>query len=276
MYKFLLLSSILISLFALEANAATYLQVQGPVNGTLNNNGTIFLGKLGPGQSFYVQASASTDNASGSYVNIGWDTLTAINLPPGWSMEQSPLYQNPMKLKITASPYASDGTYNITIRAVNINNYSRLGNLTIHAYVNITRNVFTLSVSPSVVNAGIGQPTDLMVSINNTGISDDPFVINLEGLPAWNVSYEVVARHSAVSTFVYPVSVGEPGVYRVNLTAASATSPLINSSVPITIRAQASLFNDYYATGQGVVISPVIVEPAYSLMLLLSHIFSRL
>lgn len=86
----------------------------------------------------------------------------------------------------------------------------------------------------------------------------------------------MVAQHSAISSFVYPVYAEEPGVYKINLTVTSATSLLITRSYPITLNVQASLFNDYYAVGQGVIISPVIVEPAYGFMLLLSDIFRLL
>ncbi len=266
-----ILFAVSLSILSLSASAATYLQVQGPVNGTLDNNGSIYLGTVGPGQSFYIQALPSTDNASGAYINIGWDTLTAVSLPTGWSAQASPLYENPMKLKVTASPYAADGTYKLVIRAVNLENYSRIGNLTIYAYVNVTPDVLGVSVAPSTVDLGVGQPTNLRVTINNTGISDDPFIINVAGLPAWNVSDEVIAQPLSVSTFVYPIYFGEPGVYHVNVTATSATSPLVAQSSPITLDVKASLLNDYYAVGQGVVVSPVIVEPAYSLMLLLSE-----
>ena len=68
---------------------ATYVSVQGPVNANLTNNGFVYLGKVGPGESFYILASATTTNASGSVVNIGWDRLEAINLPSGWSMQAS-------------------------------------------------------------------------------------------------------------------------------------------------------------------------------------------
>ncbi len=274
--NYTLFSIALISVLALGVSAKPYLTVQGPVNGTLYQNGSVFLGNLGPGQSFYIEASPSTANASGAYVNVGWDTLEALNLPQGWSAQASPLYENPMKLKITASPYAQGGRYNLTIRAVNLQNYSKIGNLTINAEVNVTQNVFNLSVTPGVVDTGVSLPTNLYIKINNTGISEDPFLININGLPAWNVSEEVIAQHSAVSTFVYPVYVDEPGIYHINLTATSATSPLITRSYPIMLNAQASLLNDYYAVGQGVVISPVIMEPAYSFMLLLSDCYRLL
>ena len=58
-----------------------------------------------------------------------------------------------------------------------------------------------------------------------------------------------------------------------NLTVTSASSPLITKSYAITLNSQSSLSNDYYALGQGVVISPIILEPAYSVMMLLSEIY---
>ncbi|MCL5419926.1 MAG: hypothetical protein M1354_03565 [Candidatus Marsarchaeota archaeon] len=269
-----------LALAALSALAFTAsamdLAIQGPVNGTLHQGGSIYLGKLGPGESFYILASASTPNATGSYINIGWDTLQALNLPSGWSAQPSPLYENPMKLKITASPYAQNGIYNLTIRAVNVQNYSRLGNLTVHAYVNVTQNVFSLDVSPTSISTGVDQPSDLHITINNTGISGDPFLVNAYGLPAWNVSREAVSGPSSVSTLDYPVYVDEPGQYVFNLTVTSATSPLITQSRRITLDVQASVLNDYYATGHGVVLSPIIVEPAYGLMLLLSDAYNYL
>ena len=189
---------------------ATYVSVQGPVNANLTNNGFVYLGKVGPGESFYILASATTTNASGSVVNIGWDRLEAINLPSGWSMQASPLYENPMKLKVSV-PYNISGTYNLTIRAVNVGNYSRLGNLTFTAQVDVTNNVFNVSVSPRNISAGVGQPVDINVKIVNIGIADEPFNISAQGLPAWNFSDDVIALHSRTSSFVYPVYVNEPG-----------------------------------------------------------------
>jgi hypothetical protein len=255
---------------------AMYLKVEGPVNGTLYNNGSIFLGKVGPGESFYILASPTTTNATGFLVNIGWDTLEAIKLPQGWSSQPSPLYENPMKMKVTVSPNAQNGTYEIILRAVNVGNYSKLGNLTFYAYINVTPNVFELNVSPTNIEAGIGQPVNLHISINNTGISDDPFIINAYGLPAWNVSDEVIALHGRVSKFIYPVFVNEPGLYKFNLSVSSATSPLIHKQYEITLLGKASVANDYSAINEGVVLSPVIYEPVYSLMLLIDYIYKAI
>ena len=219
-------------------------------------------------------ASATTTNQSGTSVNVGWDTLTAVTLPNGWSSQASPLYENPMKMKVTVSPYAKNGTYQLTLRAVNVGNYSRLGNLTINAYVNVTPNVFTAQVGPSVLVAGVGQPVNLNIKLNNTGASDDPFMIDAYGLPAWKSPVEVIAAHSTENSYAYPVFADEPGTYFFNLTINSTTSHLVQKSYAEELDVRASLLNDYGATGQGVVLSPIIYEPAYALMLLLKGAYA--
>lgn len=254
-------------------NASTYLTVIGPVSGTLYNNQSVYLGKVGPGESFYVLANPNTTNMTGTYVNIGWDTLEALNLPNGWSSQQSPLYENPMKMKITVSPDAQYGSYRLTLRAVNVQNYSRLGNLTFFGSVNVTPNVFSVGVSPGSLSSGIGQPVNLNIEINNTGISDDPFTISATGLPAWNITNEVISLHSTKNTFAYPIFADEPGVYNLNLSVASATSPLVRVSYPVRFVVKESLLNDYNAVGNGIDLSPIIFEPAYVFMSALGYVY---
>lgn len=266
-----------VSVFVLLTTSlgATYISIIGPVTANLTQNQTIYLGKVGPGQSFYVLANATTTNASGTkLINIGWDKLYAPLLPQGWSMQQSPLYENPMKMKITVAPNAAYGEYKVPLTAVNVGNYSKLGNMTFFAYVNVTSNVFQLNVSPTTVSAGTGQPVNLYITINNTGISDDPFIINAYGLPAWNISYQVISIHGIAKTFIYPVFIDEPGQYKFNLTVTSSSSNLVSQSYGIDLISQASLLNDYSAIGQGVVLSPVLYGPVYSVMLLINYLYS--
>ncbi len=257
---------------------ATYLSVIGPKSANLTENQSLYLGKVGPGQSFYVLANATTTNQSGALITggPGWDKLYAVSLPQGWSQQPSPLYENPMKMKITVSPNAAYGQYMLTLRAQNIGNYSKLGNLTFYAYVNVTPDVFKLNVTPTSLSAGTGQPANLYITINNTGISDDPFIINAYGLPAWNVSYQVISLHGTSKTFIYPVFIDEPGSYNFNLTVTSTSSSLISQSYQINLVSQASLLNDYGAIGQGVVLSPVIYGPVYSVMLLINYVYAAL
>ena len=271
-----MLSIIVLTLSLFAITNATYLNVLGPASAVLQNGQSIYLGKVGPGESFYVEASASTTNASGFLINIGWDRLASANLPAGWYSQPSLLYENPMKIKVTVPPTDLNGTYNFTLEAINVGNESKLGNLSVTAHVNVTPNVFNLSVAPVNIRSGIDQPTNLYITVNNTGISDDPFSINVYGLPAWNVSEQVVALHATQSTYVYPVYVNESGNYQFNLTVSSTTSPLIKRSYPISLVASASLFNDYSAVGQGVILSPVVFYPSYELMLFLSYVYNTI
>ena len=256
-----------------EISASTYLGVIAPVSSNLYSNQSIYLGKVGPGESFYVLASPNTTSPNGNYINIGWDTLQAVNLPAGWSSQSSPLYENPMKMKITVGPNTQYGIYKIGIRSVNIENLSGLGNLTFYGLVNVTPDVFDLSVSPTSLSSGIGQPTNLYITINNTGISDDPFIISAKGLPAWNVSEEVISLHATKNSYTYPIFQEEPGVYDFNLTVAAATSPLISESYPLRFIVKESLLNDYNAVGNGIGLSPIIFEPAYAFMSALSYLY---
>ncbi len=269
-----LLYVLLFAASLISAVSATYLNIQGPVQATMHNGDGIYLGKVGPGESFYVSASATTTNATGYQVNIGWDQLKAENLPQGWYSQPSLLYANPMQIKVTVPNTEVNGTYNFTLEAVNVQNYSRLGNISVMAYVNVTPDVFNVSVSPTDIQSGISQPTNLRIVINNTGISDDPFNINLIGLPAWNLSDQVVQLHLSKSDYVYPVYVNEPGEYNFNLTLSSTTSPVLKRSFPIHLVAAATLGNDYKAIGQGVILSPIIFDPSYELMLFLSYIYN--
>lgn len=271
--QLLLATVVMISILFSLSYATPSLTVVGPTSAVLTNNQGVYLGKVGPGESFYVLASASTPNATGYVVNIGWDQLNATNLPPGWQSQSSLLYENPMKIKITVPTDAAIGSYNLTLHAVNTQNYSKLGNITVYAHVNVTPYVFSVKVQPNVIQSGVNQPTNIYVTINNTGISDYPFSINLQGLPAWNVTDQVVALHLTQSAYVYPIYVAEAGKYRFNLTVSSTTNPSLAIAFPMNLTARSSLLNDYSAVGQGVTLSPVIFDPTYEVMLFLSYLY---
>ena len=56
---------------------ASYVNITEPFNATIQQNGSIYLGKVGQGQTFYITISAETSNSSGRTYNIGWDELYA-------------------------------------------------------------------------------------------------------------------------------------------------------------------------------------------------------
>lgn len=195
--KFVFISVLLFATMVALSHAS-YVNITEPYRVTIMQNGSLYLGKVGPGQTFYVTISAATTNNTGALVALGWDELYASSLPVGWLTQNSPLYGTYPSVKVTVAPQAPNGTYTFNLTAVNFGNYSKVGAIRMRAYVNVTPNVFSLSVSPSMISAGPGQPYPVYVTINNTGVSDSPFVITVHGLPGWNISTnrDSAAQHS--------------------------------------------------------------------------------
>jgi len=263
----------MLAIIAVAALAhASYVNITEPYNTTVIQNSSVYLGKVGPGETFYVTISATTTNQTGASVPIGWDELEASSLPNGWLSTNSPLYTSSPSIKIAVSPQAPNGTYSFNLSAINVGNYSKLGTLRFTAYVNVTPDVFKLDVTPTSISAAPGVPADIYVSVNNTGVSDSPFNITIHGLPAWNLSETVIALHHTVGYYTYPVYENEPGQYNIQLYVSSVSSPLVNKQSSITLTTKASVPNDYAALGQGALTFPIVYAPAYAVMYLIDII----
>ncbi len=266
----------LVFAFAAYGSAASYVNIVEPFNTTLYNNGSVYLGKVGPGQPFYITAESATANVSGVVIIRGWNQMYALNLPPNWIVSNSSVYSQYLSVEIKPSPSAATGAYAFNILVKNFGNYSKLGDLEFTAYVNVTPDVFALNVSPSAVDAAPGVPSEIYVTINNTGVSDSPFDINAYGLPAWNKTEEVIALHQTSRRFVYPIYEYEPGTYTTQIYVTSSASPLVHKEANVTLNIAASIPNDYKALGYGSVAFPIVYEPAYAVMyfidLILTHI----
>ncbi len=250
---------------------ASYIKIESPVEATLHNNSTVYLGKVGPGESFYIDASPNTTNASGKLIPA-WGLFKAVSLPNGWSSQQSLLYANPLELKITVAPNATNGTYKMVLQAVNLGNYLKMGSINIIAYIEVTRDVFEANITNPVVMAGVGQPANLHVLLNNTGASDVPFVIFAKGLPSFNYTYLVIAKKGIPVSFNYPVYENEPGTYHFKLFITASSSPLVNKSYSAELIVNSSISNDYSASGRGFLVSPIIYEPVYAIMYLITKL----
>ncbi len=265
------LSLVFMCIFACSAAAnAAYVSMIEPYNATLYNNGSILLGKVGPGEPFYVTILSSTKNNAGQLLDYGWNQLVAYGTPSGWVVENSSMNVRQLTVAITPSPTAPNGTYSFYLKAINTGNYSKIGSVVFKAIVEVTPNVFNLTVYPTNISVGPGQPADVKVFINNTGVSDSPFVINAYGAPAWNKSEEVIAPHSTSKVFTYGIYENTPGAYHIRLVVSSVASPLVQKVVDIKMLVKASLANDLNAIGQGAIIFPNIYEPAYSIMYLIN------
>ncbi len=270
------MAAFLVVIAAFSAIAAgSYVNVVGPYNATIHDNGSIYLGKVGPGQTFYITISSTAFNRTGYPINRGWNELEATGVQSGWVVQNSSLYTPTLSVSIKPSPYALNGTYSFDVTAINIGNYSKLGSVHFRAYVNVTPNVFKLNVSPRSIDVGSGEPANLYISINNTGVSDNPFSISLRGLPAWNTTENVFALHDTKKVFLYPVYELTTGIYHLDVHVDSIASPLVYKDNNVTLVVKQSILNDYSAIGQGTMLFPVVNAPAYAVMYLISLIFRK-
>ncbi len=248
----------------------------GPVVMTISNGSSIYLGKVGPGQTFYVNVTSSTYTNSGNYLNIGWNELAVKKAPPGWTIQNSSLNTINLPVLIKPAPDTPTGRYPITFEAVNIGNYSGLGTLTFTGYINVTPDVFKMQASPNILQVNAGSKADIIISINNTGVSDNPFLITLTGLPAWNQTETAIALHHTSGTFTYGIIEYIPGVYKTALLVQSISSPIVYKETNITIIVKRGLLSDYTAIGGGTITFPIIYEPALAVMYIIGEAIKHL
>lgn len=268
--------SALFLLAFLSIPVAASINITEPYPAIVPNNGSMYLGKVGPGQPFYVTAESTAINASGIPIERGWNQLNATGLPAGWVVTNSSVYSEYLTVRITPSSTAANGTYTFRLIARNFGNYSKLGIVEFTAYVNVTPDVFSLTVNPYNITTGPGEPSNIYITINNTGVSDSPFYINAQGLPAWNGTEDVIALHQTSRTFVYPIYEYEPGTYKARMYVGSTASSLVHKQANVTMVVRASVPNDYKAIGYGAAVFPVIYEPVYAVMYLLRLLFGAL
>ncbi len=269
-YKLLLFA--LLFTGAISFVSAASIKIIEPYNATIGNNGSIYLGRVGPGQPFYITALSATQNSSGTTIVRGWNEMNVTHIPKGWVVTNSSLNTQYISVEITPAANASTSEYAFNVIAQNLGNYSKLGNVMFTAYINVTPDVFTLDVYPTSISTGPGEPADIYVTINNTGVSDSPFYIYASKLPAWNRTEQVIALHQNIKTFVYPVYENEPGAYVANVSVVSSSSPLVKAYHNVNLTVIASVPNDYQAIGDGSIGFPIIYEPIYAIMYLINVI----
>lgn len=268
-------------LFLLMAVAnATYLNIDEPIEakGMVENSTPLNIGIAGPGQTVYIVAERATIGPDDKIHDIGWDKLAITDVPPGWTTEDSPLYENPMKAKIRIASNATDGVYGFKAIAVDEGNLDGLGNLSIDVNVTVSKEVFTIDVTPREVETGVGEPAIYYIDIDNAGAASDTFSITSRGLAAWRFRKDVLAPHAvqvilpARKTVPYEVVSNEETDTEIYLNVTSLSSDQITKELTVKLKAKPSLISDYRATDHGLLVFPLIENPIYSLVAFLSKL----
>lgn len=259
--------------------SATYLSIDEPVEvkDMVENSTPLNIGIAGPGQTVYIVAERTTIGPDNAIHDVGWDKLAIVNAPEGWTSEDSPLYETPMKAKIKIAPNAIDGVYSFKAVAIDENNMDGLGNLTIDVNVTVSKDVFTIDVTPREVEAGVGEPAIYYIDIENKGAASDTFSITSSGLAVWRFRKDVLVPHSvqmqAQKTIPYEVVSNEETDTEIYLNVTSLSSDQISKELKVRLKATPSLISDYKATDHGLLIFPLVENPIYSLIAFLSKLF---
>ena len=266
---------ILVSLFAVSAQAA-FLNIMSPVQQRMGAYESVDLGIAGPGQTITLVVGRESDGTTIGYNPQAWDNVTPLDVPPGWEVEGAREY--PMKVKIKIAPDAPNTIYNLTLMAkdegkADGTGYDNIGNLTFFAAVTVSTDVINISVSPSQVMTGVGQPAAYMVAITNRGSASDPFQIRVkDGLSAWRYEKQVLVNYNSTRVVPYEVVLNEIGEKNFTLEVSSLSSPLIKQELPLSVVAEGDVLQDWRATTHGLMLFPILLEPLYAVMGLIGNL----
>ena len=261
-----------LAIAALVCGLVSAINILKPINAALVDGASYDLGTMGPGQAMSVQIERA-ETTGGKYGTGGYyDFANASQLPPGWSVAPSKLYENPLQIVIISGANAREGSYTMPITLYDENNGEGLGNKTFLASIYIDNNVLGLTKASGTSYAGENQPVRFAMKLQNKGNAGDIFVIEGVSFNQKIVRELYVAPTSETLVpfeFVYQGS----GQQTVNFTAYSKNSPTNlrkSLSYPVTIRN--TLQADLKSIGYGVVIFPLFEHGSYALAHILSYL----
>jgi hypothetical protein len=267
------LFALILAFLALSVGAAE-VKMLSPVNAALQDGGEVYLGLVGPGQTVFIEADALVTTGGVNGIGGRWDQLVIDQAPAGWTTEPSLLYEQPLKARIKVASDAPDGEYEVLARVIDDQNKEQLGEVNLKLRVNVSRDVFWMSVSPARKETGAAQPASFIVTLHNTGIASDAFEISASGLPAWDYRKTVFVPYGTSKEVPYDVVSGEEGNFAVKIRTRSLSSDRLSGEKEVYLGVSTTLISDYKATNKGLLLFPIFEQAAYAVMGLLSNLFS--
>jgi len=266
---------LLVFIFAFAAllSCAFALSVLAPVSSDLEGGKEITIGNVGPGQTFSIVVDPKVDTG-GAYGTGGtYDQLSASSLPAGWDSAPSKLYANPLQADITVPKDAPDGEYVLSMKLWDEAGDKGLGpDLFFNVKVTITHDVMDMTVSPTSISTGAGQPARYTITIANKGMANDIFIVGSSGVRNWEFRRSIYIPSLTTKTLNYEVVGDDEADYNVTLWAHSSSSDKISADVPVTLRVNTDLFSDFKAVNRGVLLFPSAEAPLYFIVGLLSNL----
>ena len=253
--------------------SAAHVTVWKPVQEVLEGGGSLNLGIIGPGQKveIVIDRGSGEDNPSGG--EALWDRaiVEEATLPLGWSKEDGKFYESPMRAYVSAAKDTPDGEYEFYLTV--IDEYERAPTTRVKCKVIISRNVFQASLADNAVVAGVDQPATYYLFLKNNSSASDSFEVTVKGLPGGLLEpRKVFVPYKSERLIAYPVSSSEAGSFALEFNVKSLSSSSMNASLPATLEAERSLYQDMRATSHGVLLFPSLQQVIYALFGLTSNL----
>ncbi len=269
--RFVFLFSVLAALFACVAAVS----VLSPVFAQVEQGSEIIIGNVGPGQTFSVVVDPKVATGGAYGTGGAYDQLSASSLPEGWASAPSKLYANPLQSDITVPKDASDGDYVVALRLWDEAGNKGLGNdVEFTAKVTITHDVMDMTVVPTKITTGAGQPARYAITIVNKGMANDVFTVGSSGVRNWEFRRSIYIPSQTTKVINYEVVGDDEADYDVKIWARSSSSDNIGAEVPVSLRVNTDLFSDFKAMNKGVLLFPATEAPLYFIVGLLSNFFA--
>jgi hypothetical protein len=267
--------ALLIALTIMLISAGAFaVDVIGPVSAQISNGSVISLGSVGPGQTIYITVEPNVSTGGKYGIGGEYNQMFVTSLPQNWTSMPSELYQNPMQAQVTVAPDAQDGNYQIGFTLWDQS--GDLGpNLTFFANVTIANDVMNMSVSPSFISVGAGQPARYLITVDNTGSANDIFTVGSTGVRSWDFLRSIYIPANSSRTVTYEVVGDDEADYQVEIWARSSSSDLIYAQTPVSLQVNTNLLSDMRAVNDGVLLFPSTEAPLYFVAGLVSNLFPQ-
>ncbi|MBD3209987.1 hypothetical protein GF318_01245 [Candidatus Micrarchaeota archaeon] len=256
------------------ASLSFAITVVSPIDVGVQENDTLDLGTIGPGQTVSVLVDPIVTTGGIHGIGGTYDLAVAEDLPRRWKSQPSKLYQNPLQVTITADPDAEPGNYTARIKVIDEYNGEELGNVTFNVKVRVTYDVMDFDVSPEHRVAGPGQPARFKITILNKASTGDVFQVSAEGARKWEFKKPVFVPAKTSKTIYYEIVGSEEEEYRSTVKVISLASDKIYDEKNVSVSVQSNLFGDYKATNNGVIIFPIFELSIHSLAGLISNLLN--
>ncbi|MGB9719146.1 MAG: hypothetical protein ACPL06_00955 [Candidatus Anstonellales archaeon] len=230
------------------------LQLVSPMIKEISENETVYLGKIGPGQTMAVEIYPKVFKGGKFGKGGNYDYAYAWELPFKWKSNPSKIYGNPLQVSLTSPPDAEEGNYTIEIDVEDEGNGELLGVFSFFVVVEITHDNLALSIQPEKQTVGIDQPAVFMITIENKVDSGDIFIISSQGVPGWEFSKPVYVPPRSNKTISYEIVYKEEELFAGKIYAQSQSSSVVRQEAGFVVDVHSDFISDCKATNHGTLV----------------------